>query len=280
MISLTKAVTAGSQDDVMKAKNKLIKKFVAAAIIYFVAGIGQFVINKAAGASEKSTVLSCMNCFLYNSGCQDSSSTYQQTHGTQTPSSRNPYSSTNSSSNSNSSTAGGVGTGGGVTVANGNRCTDATIYQGTKYSLTDAQKKKLAAMVYAEYSTDLVGKKAVASHMANLYEYKKAHGTTTKSFYDYITTTTWYASGTRVATTVDATALQAVQDCIIDGKRTLPSNIIEFDMFPGDIVNPKGVNDYEQGKTHVDNKYGASGTFWCMSRDENTGDANIFFSVP
>ncbi len=72
IVALLKALTGGSADDINKAKNKLIKKFIAAALVFFVAGIGKFVIMKAADASEKDSVSACLECMLYNSGCQPS----------------------------------------------------------------------------------------------------------------------------------------------------------------------------------------------------------------
>ena len=158
-------------------------------------------------------------------------------------------------------------------------CSDDVIYKGKKYSLTDAQKKKLAAMVTAEYGSDIVGMKMVASHMANLYEYKKWSGaiSSNKSFYSYITTTNWYASGTKSKTKYSDLALKAVEQCIVNGERTLPLYIDEFDWFPNDIKNPKKSSEYVRLKTSVKNVYGSSGKFWCISQNSKKTDANIFF---
>lgn len=76
IISLVKATTAGSQDDIMKAKGKLIKKFIAAAVVFFIAGAVQFVVTKAADSSEKGTISNCISCFLYNSNCDTSEDPY------------------------------------------------------------------------------------------------------------------------------------------------------------------------------------------------------------
>lgn len=158
----------------------------------------------------------------------------------------------------------------------GNKCSDQYIYKGVKYSLTDSQKKKLAAMIKNEYGSDLLGMKAVASHMANLYEYKKWRGNTTKSFYGYISTTTWYSSGTRKATKYDDKALQAVEDCIVNGNRILPLYIDEFDWFPYDLKNYKDESYYVPNETPVANVYGAKGTFWCLTL-ERRNEGNVFF---
>ncbi len=77
IVALIKAITAGSADDINKAKNKLIKKFIATAVVFFVAGIVQFVITKAADGSEKGTISNCLSCFLYHSNCTDSQGPYE-----------------------------------------------------------------------------------------------------------------------------------------------------------------------------------------------------------
>lgn len=126
-------------------------------------------------------------------------------------------------------------------------------------------------MIKGEYDGDLAGMKAVASQMANLYEYKKWTGSScvdTESFYQYIT-----ASATYNKTEYNANALKAVEDVIINGNRTLPPYVMEFDWF---IVNPLSSDKYIQGQTNVNNVYGGSGIFWCMSKT-TYGDANIFF---
>ncbi len=83
IIALVKAITGGTQDEIMKAKGKLIRKFIAAGIVFFVAGIVQFVVARAANASEKQTVMDCLNCFLYNSGCTSSVGPYEASQSAQ-----------------------------------------------------------------------------------------------------------------------------------------------------------------------------------------------------
>lgn len=77
IIAIIKAITAGNADEINKAKNKLIKKFITTAVIYFIAGIVQFVITKAADGSEKGTISSCLSCFLYHSNCTTSEGPYE-----------------------------------------------------------------------------------------------------------------------------------------------------------------------------------------------------------
>lgn len=76
IVALTKAITSGSQDDIRKAQGKLVKKFIAAALVFFIAGLVQFVITKAADGSEKDSIVACIDCFLYYDGtnCAPSSS--------------------------------------------------------------------------------------------------------------------------------------------------------------------------------------------------------------
>ena len=66
IVALVKAITSGSQDDIKKAQSKVIKKFIAAALVFFIAGMVQFVITKAADSSEKTSIVSCIECFLYS----------------------------------------------------------------------------------------------------------------------------------------------------------------------------------------------------------------------
>lgn len=159
-----------------------------------------------------------------------------------------------------------------------NGCKDDVIYNSNKYTLNDTQKKKLAAMIYQEYGYDLVGMKAVASHMANLYESRYKKNRSSSGFYNYITSTTWYAKQTRNATysSSKSLALKAVEECIINGNRIFPTYIDEFDMFPNDIKNAKSINSYVKNATKVSNIYGSSGTFWCFTINKN-GNGNIYF---
>ncbi len=77
IIALVKAITAGNAEDINKAKNKLIKKFITTAIVFFVAGIVQFVITKAADSSETGTISNCLSCFLYHDKCEASQGPYE-----------------------------------------------------------------------------------------------------------------------------------------------------------------------------------------------------------
>ena len=69
IITLTKAMAAQKADDIVKARNSIIKKVIAAAIVFLVAGITQFVITQAASDGESGNLTSCLSCFLYNTNC-------------------------------------------------------------------------------------------------------------------------------------------------------------------------------------------------------------------
>ena len=72
VVALSKAVTAGKADEIMKAKSKLMKKLLAGLLVFLVAGFSQFILTRAGDDSERSTIASCMSCFLYSSGCHPS----------------------------------------------------------------------------------------------------------------------------------------------------------------------------------------------------------------
>lgn len=73
IVSLVKAITGGNADAIQKAKDKVIKKFISAALVFFVASIVQFVVSRAATTDgDKNSAVDCINCMLYNDGCAPS----------------------------------------------------------------------------------------------------------------------------------------------------------------------------------------------------------------
>ena len=66
VISLLKSLTASKEDELKKAQQSLIKKMVAAAMVFFIISIVQFVILKVADTAEQDNVSSCLSCFLNN----------------------------------------------------------------------------------------------------------------------------------------------------------------------------------------------------------------------
>lgn len=67
MITLVKALSAGKEDEIKKATSSLVKKMIAAALVFFVVAIVQFVISKVAEDDEYEEFDDCLNCFLNNS---------------------------------------------------------------------------------------------------------------------------------------------------------------------------------------------------------------------
>lgn len=77
IISLLKALSASSEDEIKKAQKSLIRKLIAAVMVFFVISIVQFVTMKVAdtdntnGASEADNLSTCLTCFL-NNDCENS----------------------------------------------------------------------------------------------------------------------------------------------------------------------------------------------------------------
>ena len=181
-------------------------------------------------------------------------------------------------------------------IGSGGSYTGVT-YPGTKYSLTDEQKEVIARMILCEDGPE-EGIRAVASQMCNLYEYynweaqkgdsyakRLVEG---RSFYEFITLKStasggigWYASadvyrqkeGDWYNTDQIPLAISVVEDCIINGNRTLPLYINEFDglhEFDADDQS-KIKNEYVSGSTKMNGTQGGSGIFYAVIDD------NVFF---
>lgn len=71
IITLFKAIVASKDDEIKKAQSSLIKKIIAAVMVFFVVSIVQFVISKVADSSEQGGIESCLSCFL-NNDCENS----------------------------------------------------------------------------------------------------------------------------------------------------------------------------------------------------------------
>ena len=74
IIALLKAVSASNEDEIKKAQKGLIRKVIAAVMVFFVISIVQFVIMKVADNTVKNTdnkteadnLSTCLSCFLNN----------------------------------------------------------------------------------------------------------------------------------------------------------------------------------------------------------------------
>lgn len=66
MVQIIKAIASQNEDEMKKARSALVKKLIAATLIFFVTTIVQFVIKKAADGSEFASVNNCLSCFVNN----------------------------------------------------------------------------------------------------------------------------------------------------------------------------------------------------------------------
>ena len=65
IISLLKAISAGNEDEMKKVQKGLIRKIIAAVMVFFIISIVQFVIMKVADdETETANLKACLNCFL------------------------------------------------------------------------------------------------------------------------------------------------------------------------------------------------------------------------
>lgn len=71
IITLFKAIVASKDDEIKKAQSSLIKKIIAAVMVFFVVSIVQFVISKVADSADQGGLESCLSCFL-NNECENS----------------------------------------------------------------------------------------------------------------------------------------------------------------------------------------------------------------
>ncbi len=105
IVTLLKSISSGNADDVAKAKNNVIKKFITTALIFLTAALVQFVIirvSNPADSDDKSSITNCIRCFLYYSG----SSCIANTDVDNTPAThRRPYSNKSLGWNSNYSSS-------------------------------------------------------------------------------------------------------------------------------------------------------------------------------
>lgn len=125
-----------------------------------------------------------------------------------------------------------------------------------KYSLNAETFSRAVDLVTRECGgSDIVAARQEASQIVNLNETQKKRQNTSE---DLMATMNggWYASKTNGGHTSEISK-QAVMDVMVGGKRTLPRYVVEHDMFPGDIINPKERSQYQYGD-EVTNKYGGT----------------------
>lgn len=91
ILTVVKATSSGKDDEILSAKNKLLKKFTIAAVIFLMSSIVQFVIGRVTvNDTDKETMGSCLRCFLYYNSrdCEAASSS----NDVETESYKNSYS--------------------------------------------------------------------------------------------------------------------------------------------------------------------------------------------
>lgn len=66
VISLFKAMAASKEDEIKKAQSSLIRRIIAAVLVFFVVSIVQFVIFKVSDNNDENDISSCLDCFLNN----------------------------------------------------------------------------------------------------------------------------------------------------------------------------------------------------------------------
>lgn len=64
IIQLVRSITSGKEDEIKKAQTGLIKRVIAAVLVFFVVGIVQFIMLKVADSTEKDGLRKCLSCFL------------------------------------------------------------------------------------------------------------------------------------------------------------------------------------------------------------------------
>ncbi len=164
-----------------------------------------------------------------------------------------------------------------------------------KFALSESQIRNLAGLAVGEAGTDKDGLSAVISHMRNLYNWKyNGKGKTDPNdFYNKVyrrfSEGGWYANKSfNAAPTVDAIAL--VRSILVEGNATMPSYVVEFDMFPLDCAksgdwntryrSSDGQCGYVAGETPVSQNPSrglhSSGTFYYIMWSDPI-DANIFW---
>ena len=66
IISLLKAMASSSEDEMKKAQKSLVRKVIAAVMVFLVLSIVQFVIGKVAEDKDNKSITACLSCFLTN----------------------------------------------------------------------------------------------------------------------------------------------------------------------------------------------------------------------
>ena len=71
IVSLIKVVASQKDDELKKVKSTIIRRIIAAVIVFFIVQATQFIIIKVADGSESGSIKSCLSCLL-NNNCSKS----------------------------------------------------------------------------------------------------------------------------------------------------------------------------------------------------------------
>lgn len=142
-----------------------------------------------------------------------------------------------------------------------------------KYVLSEAQKKLAAGVIAGETGgSDLVAAKQEASQMANLNEIQYGKDPTGDNLESTLKGG-WYAKASLSKSPTDTT-LKAVEDVLVNGKRTLPRYVTEHDMFPLDAAIS---GHWNNGKSEDRSQYKRNSTVISQNPSRFSSPANYKF---
>ena len=107
----------------------------------------------------------------------------------------------------------------------------SALYLGQRYRLSDRELRGLCGVAKAEQGT-IIGAKAEASLMANLYELLSSSSKFYQNgLYNYVRNSGWFAHAADHMdnSTCSTTYLNAIRDVLVNGNRTLPFYVNEHD---------------------------------------------------
>lgn len=169
-------------------------------------------------------------------------------------------------------------TGSGLFISNGGSAFyNGEYYEGLPtYKLSESAIRDIATAITGETGgSDTVACRQEASQIANLNEVTYGRSATEDGILKTLHSG-WYSpdSWTRGCTDV---AIQAVRDCLVNGRRILPRYVTEHDTFPNDIINAKSRNEYKRGDS-ISNIYGSNYQFYCFFGSDGSGDISGYFA--
>lgn len=142
-----------------------------------------------------------------------------------------------------------------------------------KYVLSEAQKKLAAGVIAGETGgSDLVAAKQEASQMANLNEIQYGKDPTGDNLESTLKGG-WYAKASLSKSPTDTTS-KAVEDVLVNGKRTLPRYVTEHDMFPLDAAIS---GHWNNGKSEDRSQYKRNSTVISQNPSRFSSPANYKF---